>query len=122
MQKVYLGFGAATAFPSVCMYAMAPGGTVQHFGGAITNSSKFWCSTAASGDILVIFWNLVALHYNNKIPEITKNVVRGNFIFSIFHFGAFWYWHVKGDPHPQGVAMYPFALAVAFASLLAWGR
>ena len=121
MQKIYLAAAPVAATPSIIMYLAVPGGTVQHFGGQPSNSSKFWCSTAASGDALVVYLCLVALLDGGKTPGLFKTVVRGNVLYGLFHFGAFWYWHLYGsEPHPTPL-MYPISLAVCAAAMAAWG-
>ena len=118
-KKAYLWMGVITPIPSILMYVLMPGGTVKHFNGAVTNTSKFWCSVAASGDSVIAYLCAVALI--KKSDEFDKIVVRGNFVYSIFHVGAFWYWHLHGEKHPSAV-MYPLGLGVAVAALLAWGQ
>ena len=111
--------GFITPLPSILMYCLSPGGTVKHFNGDVTATSKFWCSVAASGD--AIFAYLCAVALLKKSDEIDTIVVRSNFLYSIFHFGAFWYWHLNGEKHPAP-AMYPVALVVSTAALVAWGK
>lgn len=122
MQKIYLWVGFLTPIPSIALYVLVPGGTVKHFGGQISNSSKFWCSLTASGDAVIAYLMLTGILDKGKNPWLFKLIVRSSFLYSIFHFGGFWYWHTFGEKHPQGAAMYPTALAMCLAALIAWGR
>jgi hypothetical protein len=122
MQKAYLWMNFVLPLPSIVMYLFSPGGTVKHFGGEVTNSSKFWCSIAASGDAVIAYLMLMGILDKGRNKELFKLIVRSTTVYSLFHVGGFWYWHLYGDQHPQGSAMYPIGLAVAAAAFVAWGR
>jgi hypothetical protein len=120
LQKAFFWMGLVAAVPSVALYLLTPGGTVAHFGGEVNDTSKFWCSVAASGDVYVIAM-IVAVLMNFDDEKLKKIVIRANWLYTVLHGGAFWYWHHFGRPHPQGAAMHPIGLAIASAALFAWG-
>lgn len=118
LQRAYFWTGAVLPIPSIALYVLTPGGTVQHFNGVVTNAAKFWCSVAASGDAVVSFLMFAAIY--TKSAEVRKLVLRANWLYALFHFGAFWYWHTYGDAHKSGL-MYPFSIGITTAALVAWG-
>jgi hypothetical protein len=120
LQKAFFWMGLIAAVPSVALYVLRPGASVAHFGGEVNDTSKFWCSVTASGDIYVSAM-IVAVLMNFDDEKLKKIVLRANWLYSVLHVGAFWYWHRFGRPHPQGEAMYPIGLVMATAALVAWG-
>lgn len=121
-KKAYFGSLAITPLPSILLYVLSPAGTVKFFGGVPSPSSRFWCSIAASGDALVSYLAWYVLLSGGVSREIEKLVVRGTAIYAMFHFGGFFFWHLRGEePHPMGPAMYVGGLAGSLAGLIAWG-
>ena len=119
LERAYFWAFGVTPLPSIALYVLCPAGTVQHFGGTASDTASFWCSVAGSGDAYVAFMSLMALwHFDDR--RLRRLVVRGNALYALLHFGAFWYWHRRGPAHPVP-AMYPAALGVAAAALVAWG-
>ncbi|CUI14658.1 GPI-anchored surface protein, putative [Bodo saltans] len=119
IKKVYFWTGAILPLVSSFGYLLAPSGTVQHFNGEVNNTSKFWCSVVASGDLVVSYLMLSGIF--TKSTEVRQLVIRAYWLFSLFHFGAFWFWHNVGDRHRNGL-MYPAAMIATTAALLAWGK
>jgi len=119
LEKVFWWSAFLAPLPSIALYALTPAGTVQHFNGEPSPTASFWCSVTASGDAYVAWMALMVL-LNFHDTKLKKMVLRGNWIYSVLHFGAFWFWHRHGAAHPNP-AMYPVALAIATAGLVAWG-
>lgn len=120
LQKAYFWTGALLPIPSIALYVLTPGGTVQHFNGEATPTAKFWCSVTASGDAVVSYLMFTAIV--SKSAEVRRLVIRANWLYALFHFGAFWYWHaIGGAAHKNGL-MYPISISITTAALLAWGR
>ncbi len=112
--------GAVLPLPSILLYVLVPSGTVEFFNGQPTPTSAFWCSLTASGDATVSFLCFCALL--TKSTEVHVLVVRSMAVYSIFHFGAFWFWHHHGDSHPPAVASgYPVSIVISLAAAAWWG-
>lgn len=112
--------GAVGPLPSVFLYVLLPGGTVLFFNGQPSDTANFWCSVTAAADAVASF--LCASALVTKINEVKILVVRSMAIYSVFHFGAFWYWSNHGDRHPAELANgYPFAILTALAAAMWWG-
>jgi hypothetical protein len=119
IKKLYFWSGAVVPLASAVMYLVSPGGTVQHFNGEVSATSKFWCSVTASGDIAFSYLMFAGIY--SKSEEVRRLVIRACWLYSVFHFGAFWYWHTVGDAHKSGL-MYPASIVIATAALFAWGK
>nr|CAG4717932.1 unnamed protein product [Naegleria fowleri] len=124
LQSMFFWSGALLPLPSIALYILTPGGTVKHFNGEVTPTSKFWCSVAASGDaaISALCWHVLLMKNRESEmgEEVKRLVIRVNWIYGLFHFGAFWFWHMKGEKH-KNPWFYPLSLAISTAALLAWG-
>jgi hypothetical protein len=108
--------------PSVFAYVLVPNGVVKYFGGTPSKSAAFWCATGAgSGDALVAMMCGYAL-LGKGGDEFKKIAIQGFGLYSILHFGGFWWHHTFGDPHPQGPAQYILLLTLALAAAIRWGR
>jgi hypothetical protein len=119
IKKLYFWSGAVVPLASAVMYLVSPGGTVQHFNGEVSATSKFWCSVTASGDIAFSYLMFAGIY--SKSEEVRRLIIRTCWLYSVFHFGAFWYWHNVGDAHKSGL-MYPASIVIATAALFAWGK
>ena len=121
MQRIYFWFGVLLPLPSIALYVLVPEGTVEHFGGTPSPTSRFWCTIAASGDAMfsVLCWAVLS-HPNNL--ELRQSVLFGNAVYSVFHFGGFLRAHFLTEPHPRGPTLYIFGLVTAWLAYIAWGR
>mmetsp|Transcript_27214 Transcript_27214/g.55536 ORF Transcript_27214/g.55536 Transcript_27214/m.55536 type:complete len:136 (-) Transcript_27214:130-537(-) len=120
MLKLFFLVGAILPLPGISLYVFEPGGTVEFFNGQQNSTTNFWCTLAASGDAVVSFLCFSALMTSSS--EVNVLVVRALAVYSVFHFGSFYYWHHHGDKHPDFmVGGYPASIAISFAALLWWG-
>jgi hypothetical protein len=121
LQRLYFWLGALAPIPSILLYVIVPGGTVEFFGGTSSPSADFWCSIAASGDAVVVALCWCVLKNPNDMV-LRQSVLWTNAIYSLFHFGGFARAHYMMEPQPMGPFMYIVNILIFWAAYLAWGR
>lgn len=94
---------------------------MEYFGGMPTPTSEFWCTIAASADVMfsALCWTVLAYPTN---VELRKSVLWVNALYALFHFGGFLRAHYMFEPHPHGTSFYICGLISTWAAYLAWGR
>lgn len=120
----FLG-SALTAAPSVLLYLLVPQGTALWFGAsravALTSTVAFWVRVTAAGDALYTYAALLALRYPHRGFQILT--LRGLLLYGCLHFGAFWYAHTFGEPHPgKQSLMYAPSIGILVLANWYWGK
>ena len=121
MMKLYFIIGIPIPFLSALLYAFQPSGTVKFFNGEPSDTASFWCSVASSADIPYAFLALNALILDSV--KIKKLAIASNALYSIFHFGSFWYWHNYGKSHPSIMSpnfTYPVSIFISLFAAYWW--
>jgi len=117
---VFFLLGAFGPLPSIILFVFMPGGTVEFFNGQSSPTANFWCSANASADATISFLCFSALL--TRSVEVKKLVLRAFAIYAVFHWGAFWWWSMHGDPHPAAIAIgYPISITISLAAMIYWG-
>ena len=74
----------------------------------------------ASGDALSCFLSYKALRSTSK--KELRTILQSLFVYSLFHFGSFWFSHNFLKPHPDFIAsMYLPSIALPFIMMMYYG-
>eukprot|EP00526_Cylindrotheca_closterium_P022799 CAMPEP_0113604088 /NCGR_PEP_ID=MMETSP0017_2-20120614/1615_1 /TAXON_ID=2856 /ORGANISM="Cylindrotheca closterium" /LENGTH=173 /DNA_ID=CAMNT_0000512503 /DNA_START=45 /DNA_END=566 /DNA_ORIENTATION=+ /assembly_acc=CAM_ASM_000147 len=119
LQKIFFWFGAIGPIPSIFLYEFLTDGTVEHFGGTVSDTALFWCTIASSADAMIAFLCANVLWYPTN--SLVRTLVLRTFaLYSIFHWGGFLRAHYFVEPHPSGPGLYIMGIVTTWAAYIAW--
>lgn len=120
LQKMFFWFGTIGPIPSIFLYEFLTDGTIEHFGGTVSDTASFWCTIASSADAMISFLCAsVVLWYPTNV--LVRTIVLRTFaLYSIFHWGGFLRAHYFIEPHPSGPGLYIMSIGVTWAAYIAW--